>query len=348
MAGKIISNVIEGLRALQQRQYNFVIEQTFTLMQGKMAERLQAEVASAAARFDGTKISTIESKVQHLADLKTAALEKLASVKKGLADIVDARAFLDQMREAALAGNASAFDTAQSLLDTQITSATLDSSDLVGQFDYGIVGRRTISVDLGDQGSAHFETQSIGSRYRLTISGAAGGEPNLAAQTLRIDGVDVPFASLAFVSRTGDQVQFTDGVTTYTATLTPGGIGVASSWIYEHLSTPAGQAQAAADIDAATTRLSQLENGFRAAEAQIESAGKSLQTSLSILGDQVDTLIQTELSERGALVKAAQARFDAGVFQAAIMGQNQRARIEIMFEQPKIYEKDLFDVLSGR
>jgi hypothetical protein len=347
MAGKIQNNIIEGLRALQQRQFDFTVEQTFTIVQGKMAERLQSDVANIAARYDGTAIDLLGAKVQHLADIRVGAMDALVSVRKGVSQIVDAREYLTQMREAALAGNASAFDAAQAALETKITSATLDSSNLVGQLDYGVVGARTISVDLGDLGSAHFATQAIGSRYRLDIAGVSGGEPDLAGSTLMMDGVEVSFASLTFVSRTGDQIEFSDGTTTHTATLKPGGVGVASAWIYEHLATVAGRNQAIADVDAGLAKLTQLEAGYRNAEGQINSATKSMQTTLSVLSGAVNSLTEAELTERGALVAAAQAKFDASVLTAALMGKAQRARIQMLFEQPKSYDKGLFDILRG-
>jgi hypothetical protein len=348
MAGTVIDSLIQGLTELRQKRYDFLVEQAFLLTRGKLIERFQKDMEAIRERFATSKIGDIEAEVTKLSTIKASLSERLRYTRKGLSDMVDVHAQLVVLREAALAGDAGAFDAAQGAIEAKITSGTDDPQNLVGNLDYGVTGVRSVFVDLGPAGSISIRTQAIGSRYRLNIAGATGGEPDFIGQTLNINGSDRPFSGLTLVSRAGNDLSFKDGASTYSATLMPGGLGVASAWVYEGLSTAQGRTQALADVDAALAKLIELERGFAAAEQTLQSAAAGVQRRLADLGAEVRNVAETEASERNAAAKAAQAKLDLQVTQIALLGNVQRAQAMLLFEPPKIYEQDLFDILIDR
>jgi hypothetical protein len=280
--------------------------------------------------------------------LKSAAADKQAGLRVAINKLADVREQLSAMRAAAAAADSFAFDQAQTELDSKVGYAASDPNNPIGHVLSGSSGARSLSIDLGDRGAVYYETQALGSRYRLDIAGSAVGDPNLQAQTVSIDGVDVAFSGINFISRAGNDITFDDGTTTYTATYTPGGVGVASAFIYNNFATAPEQTQAIADIDAAMTAVARIENSLTVAEAQVKAGVKTFEFKLEQLGIEFKAAYDGELSAREAELKAAQTSFDLANSQIALLGKVQVAQAELLLKRRPSWDLDVTSILSTR
>ncbi len=342
------ASIFQGISEALVDRFRFQTERTYLIIRERLAQRQVAEEDAIKAKYSGTSTTFLEADIQRMADLKTAASEKQVGLRVALKKLTDVREQLSAMRAAAAAGDATAFDLAQSALDDKVGYAASDPNNPIGHVASGTSGVRSLGVNIGSLGAVYYQTQSLGSRYRLDIAGVSGGEPDLKAQTLNIGGAKVALNSLNFVSRTGDTVVFNDGATTYTATYNPGGLGVASAFIYNKLLTAPDQAQATADIDAAMAKVKKVEQSLAIAEAQIIGGVKSLENKLGQLGDQFAAVNDTEINARAAELKAAQTRFDLANLQIALLGKTQRAQAELLLTRRPSWDLSITDILAAR
>jgi hypothetical protein len=342
------SSILQGMMEAQMDRFRNQTERTYLIIRERLALRQVTEEAAIKAKYNGSSTNFLEADIQHLADLKTAASEKQVGLRKAIDKLADVREQLSALRAAAAAGDAAAFDLAHSVLDPAVGYAASDPNNPIGHVASGTTGARTVAVDIGNLGAVYYETQSLGSRYRLDIVGVSGGEPDLGGQLLNIDGTDVALNSLNLVSRIGNVIEFNDGTTTYTATYNPGGVGVASAFIYNRLSTVPDQDQAIADIDAAMATVKKVEQSLAIAEAQIIGGVKSFESKLGQLGDEFAALNDTEITAREAELKAAQTRFDLASLQIALLGKTQRAQAELLLTRTPAWDLNITQILSAR
>lgn len=347
MAG-ISTSFSQVLLEVQSGRFRNQVERTFLIIRASLADRQVAEEARINAKYDGKKADRIEAQIQHLSDLKVAASEKQAGLRKALDKLGDLREQLSIMRDAAAAGNAVTFDLAQAKIDDMMGYSGSDPNNPVGHVTAGTSGARSITVDIGDLGSVSYNTQSLGSRYRLDIAGSSVGDPDLQKQTIIIDGTEIAFTSINFISRVGNDVTFDDGTTTYTATYSPGGLGVGSAFIYNNFLTAPEQTQAIADIDAGMAAIKKVEESLGVAEALVIGGVKSFESKLSHLGKSYKAAYDDQLSAQKAELKAAQARFDLAIAQIGLLGKTQLAQAELLMKRTPVWETSVKEILQTK
>lgn len=335
------------LQRLFQR-HSQMLDRTYLVIKQRLAERLVADMDKIKAKYDDSSTRLLEAEVQRLGDLKAAAATKLAGIRKSLDSIIDVRDQLTAMRFAAESGNATNFDTAQSLLDGYAGYGVADETNPTGHVVDGTTGLRTMTADLGALGAVYYQVQSLGSRYRLDIVGATGGSPNMSTQKLTIDGNKIDFTSLTLLSKTGTAITFTDGTTTYDATYNAGGVGVASAWLYNNLAGAADQAEAVADVDAALATVDEVERSLLQAEALLGAGISNLDAKLRNLSSDFDAAAEKTLTAREAELKAVQARFDLQSGQIALLGKMQLAQVQLMVPPLQDWDTDVWGTLSIR
>lgn len=347
MAG-ISSSFTQALLEVQIGRFRNQTERTFLIIRASLADRQVSEELKINAKYDGKKAASVEAQIQHLSDLKTAASAKQTGLRLALNKLADIREQLSIMRDAAAAGNAAAFDLAQAVIDDKVGYSAADGNNPIGHVSAGTSGARLVSVDIGNLGAVYYDTQSLGSRYRLDIAGSTVGDPDLQLQSIKINGADVAFSGLNFVSRVGNDITFDDGTTTYTATYSPGGLGVGSAFIYNRFATAPEQTQAVADIDAAMAAIKRVEQSLGVAEAQVIGGVKSFQSKLSELGKAYKVAYDDQNSAQQAELRAAQARFDLAIAQIGLLGKTQLAQAELLLKPTPAWDTNVTQILQTR
>jgi hypothetical protein len=343
-----ISSFSQLLLEVQIGRFRNQTERTFLIIRASLADRQAMEELRINAKYDGKKANRVEAEIQHLSDLKTAAAEKQIGLRAALNKLGDLREQLSIMRDAASAGNAVTFDLAQAKIDELVGYSASDLNNPIGHVTAGSSGARSLSVDLGSMGAVYYNTQSLSARYSLAIAGSSVGDPDLQKQTIKIDGAEIAFTSLNFISRVGYDVTFDDGTTTYTAAYSPGGLGVASAFIYNNLATAPEQTQAIADIDAAMTAVAKVEQSLVVAEAAVIGGVKSFEFKLSQLGKTYKAAYDDQNSAQEAELKAAQARFDLSIARIGLLGKTQLAQAELLMKPTPVWETSVKDILQTR
>ncbi len=343
-----LSTALTRLAQVQFANYSFAVERSFLIAKERLANQLEVEKAKINARYDGSAVKELEAEIQRAADQKLSVANALGNVGAALVKVTSVREQLVILRDAAVAGTTSSFDTALDAINIKVGSANRTPSNLVGTVGYGRTGSRTVSTGLTGADQAFFKTQSLGSQYYIQLSTGEQIRPNIATRTFEYAGTTYNFTDPTAITRTGDAISFTVGGQALSGTFKPGGLSIGSAWTYDNLAVGAERDKAVADANAAIAVAKDLNLKFLDAQLVLQRGLGSIQLKLGLLGGQTKEVLALEIKERDAALKAAETRMKLGELQISLLGKSQINQVKGLLAEEPFWKKGLFDLIGGR
>lgn len=336
-----------GMSAAAQKQaVSDALDRTYALVSDGIAARKAKELAKVQDKYvTNSALPALQADIDALAARKDTAASAVFSLKQAGTNAQKVLEHLNVAHAAAVEGRTSAFDNAINQINILIGSRGADLENLVGNAAPGQSGQRTMSISTGTT-QVVVALQSLGSRYVLTDKDNGRiYTPNFLSQTLSIGGAQVATSQLSLVSRDGDDVSFTDGTTTWNATLDTGGLPLTSSWLYGGL-TGDGQTMAIEDIKASISLVSKAVVTLSNTNLQAEIGMNTLQNQLTALGETARTVSDTESDELAAAKKAIETRYSLMNSNIAFAAQAQREMIGALIGDDRVSSKSVFDIMG--
>jgi hypothetical protein len=321
----------------QYQLFTYQIERALILSKGQMEARAQVELRRQAADH-AVELNIQQDRVDRQLRVRDEVDAALLRIRQAQKPLIDIRFWLAEAKAAAQNGDPATFDSALLQLNSFVSSANLDPSNLIGRRQLDSVAARTTVFTLGS-GEVSLETQSLGATYTLEINGQAV-EVDPSDESAVIDGVKYAVREFRYDSAVDDTVTFTTqsgAGPSFTATVRRGGLGIANSFFYGNLPSD-GSAESVAfrqkamdDISNALSTLNRIETNLGVAEAIAMGALGGASTLLDQENKVMQELVERQLTEQGALEASLQAKIDLASAGIALAGKTALVRISSLF-----------------
>lgn len=337
----------------QQNLYKFTSDRSLLVVKQSMARRMQADLAKVEAKYDGSKVASIEEDVNKLGDQKLELSTWLSSMDSALKEFNNVRESLLKVKASLAVATPSpaAFDLYYDALNSSLYNEKFDDTSLISNTDNGrgswTETTTTVSAAGMDTSLPH---HYLGNDFAIELDGGAGLlQPDLKG-TISGAGHTITRANLKLVSRTDDHVEFQDitdpsNPVTYSGTVKRGGLGVLPAWLYGDLSDPTVKETAKADLAAAFKKVARYEVDFNVAQASLSGIDASLTSKMQSLTDEYNKVANEELDAKTAEKKAIQARFSLLTNSLALTSGRQTNFINQMFNTKAPTKKTLTDIM---
>lgn len=338
-----IPNLAQNLAKIQGKLFAFNLERSQLQVKIALSDKLDKDIAKLDLKYDGAKTRALEQQINDLSAKKEELAAKAANIEKNLDELNDLRETLANLSIHARDGFAPSFDVELDNLNIDAGSAVVDKDNLIGNPGSGVTAQpEVVTMSVLE---TTIVKQFLGTDYSIALDGGGTLRPNFGDRTL--GGVDVD--TLDVVSLVGDDIQFTDGVTTLDGTLKRSGSGILNAWLYNDFATQADRDQARADVAAAVKRLNRAEASFRQNIDLITSGVSRLDVDLQALAADFQKQTTEDLDAKQAERRALTAKVDFTLNNLSLTANVSNAFIQNMFLAPKPNEKrSLFDILSGK
>ena len=336
-----------GMSAAAQKQaVSDALDRTYALVADGIAARKAKELAKVQDQYvTHSALPALQADIDALAARKDTAASAVFSLKQASTNAQKVLEYLNTAHAAAAEGRDSAFDTAINQINILVGSRGSELENLIGNVVAGQSGQRTLAISTGAT-QVVVALQSLGSRYALVDNdNGRTYTPNFLSQTLSVGGTQIATSQLSVVSRNGNDVSFTDGTTTWNATLDTGGLPVTSSWLYGGLSG-AGQTQAIDDVKASISIVAKAVAALSNTNLQSEIGISTLQNQLTELGDTARKVSDTESDELAAAKKAIETRYSLMTSNIAFAAQAQREMIGALIGDDSVTSQSVFDIMG--
>ena len=349
MAGTIdLSGIGRSLANIYSSQFVNTMQRTNLLVKIGMAERLDQEIQQINDKYDGTKEAALEAEVRKFYDEKDELATILARVDKAVKQMTEVKIDLLQLQDDISTGTAAVYDNNVFALNNEVGSAVLYPEKMLGNPGRGSNWlESTTVVDTGTV-STSVKREFLGTDYKITLDGGAGeftpdflSRQLLGPKTIAFDDITVN----SYTAATGD-IQITDGTDTYDGTITFGGVGVGSAWLYNDFAAQADKDTATADVQTALDSLAQIERDYKINQALLKSAIGRLQVLGDNKFDEYEKVASEQLDAKHEERRAASLRFDLAVNQLALTANVSATFLTSMFQENDIWKKrDVFDAV---
>lgn len=320
------------------RKTEFFINRAYTLTAGQLKIQSQKEIGAMSARHQAEIVKVQKGVTKNLAN-KFAAGDAMSDLKNALDRIVDIRNSLFEARAAAKQGERAGFDNALFDINRKAQDASQDTHNLIGWLAVDGNGVRSRTVELG-AASFNIASRSLGATYAVELDSGERIRPEFRDNELELNGEKVLFTALNHQSESDGAITFTVGdgeaQQTYTGTVTKGGLGVASSWVYGNLDSEAHRDAAVGDVNAALQRLNAAERELNATLIQAEYQYNKSKTLADAAQTGVDTTVRRQLTEQQALNRAIEAKTKIALVVLSLGAQQKLTQIDAIFRpEPK-------------
>lgn len=328
------------------------LERSRLLAKLAASQRMDAEMAKLNDKYDGKAAARLQEDAEKLADSKIGVDDYHNRVEAALKKFNDVRVSLLSAKAAIATGSTTAFDLAINTNNAWLSSKAVFNTSLIANSGngYGTWAKKT-EVVSGAGMDVSVTDHYVGNDYAIVIDGNPQQVLRPDKDGLTLQGGSngkVAMNSWSVVSQNGDQVTVKDTVNNveYTGTLKRGGLGVLNAWAYDGLSTPAGKAQAAADIDAAIKKLDKIELEYRGSETGLSAIIKGVNNKIDSLSEEYNKVANEELDAKQAERRAIKAKFDLSTNALALTAGAATNFIYQMFNTSSTIEKkDLAGIL---
>ena len=331
----------KNLGRIQGNLFSGLLERARLQVQLALGTKLDKDIAALKDKYDGSDITDLESQVSAISDQKEDLATKAQNLTDSLNRSASIRESVDELRGLAEATFFDNFDDSIDVMNRNAGSAIMRPGNYVG--NAGTVGSHAEVVKVGGITTTINKT-FLGTGYYITLNDGTIMHPDFKAKTLS----GIAFSDLTLDSLSGDAIQFNDGVTTYTGTLTRSGTGILSAWMYNNFATQADIDNATGDTSAAMKKIDHTEQAFRGNLSFISTNVSNLDDDITALNDKVKSTAQSDLDALQAEEKALQTRFDLAMTSLSLTAKINTDFIQSIFMAPDPTAKqNVFDAISG-
>lgn len=333
----------------QTNLYKYNVERMFTILQGQILGNAEFDIA----KFNIQKSDELESVQVRLDGLLKAKDEignRLDAIRRSRDQLAEVRTALAQAAAAAQAGNRPDFDNSLLTVNLEAGQSRTDKDNLIGALSASGRGARSEVISL-PSGDVILQTRALTTGYSITLDTGEQITPELTGGSVKIDGTKYDLSALNYVSGSGDDVTFESGGSTFTGTVSRGGLGVLNSFFYENLGTQAGRDAAVADVRAALKIVDGIAKNLDTAELEVGYGLGRIDVDAGAVQNEMNDLVLRQREEERAFNRSLQVRTQVALSSIALAAKTAETQILSMFtEEPKYTDTilDKFGLLKKR
>jgi len=331
----------------QTNLYKYNVERTFTILQGQILGRADFDIA----KFNQEKAAELDSvqlRLDGLLKAKDEIAARLDSVRRSRDQLAEVRTALAQAAAAAQSGSRADFDNALLTVNLEAGISRTDPDNLIGALSASGRGARSTVITVPN-GDVILETRALTTGYSITLDTGEQTTPELTGGSVKINGTKYDLAALNHVSRSGEDITFESGGTSFTGTVNRGGLGVLNSFFYGDLATQADRDEAIADVRAALAIVDDIAKNLDDAEIEVARGHGLIDIDAGATQNEINDLVLRQREEEKAFNRSLQVRTQVALSSIALAAKTAETQILSMFtEEPKYTDTilDKFGILD--
>lgn len=325
----------------QTNLYKYNVERMFTILQGQILGRADYDIAK-FNREKSAELDSVQTRLDGLLKAKDEIAGHLESVRRSREQLAEVRTALAQAAAGAQAGSRADFDNALLTANLEAGTSRTDPDNLIGALSASGRGARSTVITV-PSGDVILQTRALTTGYSITLDTGEQITPELTGGSVKINGTKYDLTALNHVSHSGDDVSFESGGTTFTGTVSRGGLGVLNSFFYGDLATQADRDEAIADVRAALKIVDDIAKNLDYAEIEVARGHGLIDIDAGATQNEINDLVLRQRDEEKAFNRSLQVRTQVALSSIALAAKTAETQILSMFTEEPKYTDTILD-----